>query len=161
MHFARKIRRSKWELASASLSAHETFEMVASDLNAIDSALSFWECGEALEADLADVVIALATAKGTPEKIDLVWISEESLRQCGIDWSYTEGRTPVAELRRLHITLRDLNEEKLISLASAMKAAYEAGQTARFTRSQVRSILHSAEESGRLDPDDLGPTSVG
>ena len=68
-------------------------DAVTADLRTNGNSLSFWECGDGKKPDVEGAVLALASAQDRLEKVEMVWVAVEELRQAADQrLKYTQGR---------------------------------------------------------------------
>lgn len=151
MFLARKITRSKWGDPLPAGAAQIPADAVTADLRTQDNSLSFWKCGGGTRSEVDDAVLALASAWGRIDKIDIVWISEEDLMSSGNELRYTDGKTPVADLVRRHVDVYCLNYARLGEIALCIVRAIMAGRYERLTRKKVTEVLIAAIDGQRVE----------
>ncbi len=155
MFLARKITRAKWlqrpELAQGEIAA----DAVTADLRTNGNALSFWRCDTGAEDQVEAVALAMAASGDRIDKLDVVWIAERHFAEDGQTWEATEGRTPVAELRRRHVDLQRLDYVRLGNVARHVAAAIESEWCLRLTRRRVKMLLVAAVRRDEVALDDL------
>ena len=155
MFLACKITRAKWlqrpELAQGEIAA----DAVTADLRTNGNALSFWRCDTGAEDQVEAVALAMAASGDRIDKLDVVWIAERHFAEDGQTWEATEGRTPVAELRRRHVDLQRLDYVRLGNVARHVAAAIESERCLRLTRRRVKMLLVAAVRRDEVALDDL------
>jgi hypothetical protein len=155
LFLARKITRAKWlqrpELAQGEIAA----DAVTEDLRTNGNALSFWRCDTGAEDQVEAVALAMAASGDRIDKLDVVWIAERHFAEDGQTWEATEGRTPVAELRRRHVDLQRLDYVRLGNVARHVAAAIESERCLRLTRRRVKMLLVAAVRRDEVALDDL------
>jgi hypothetical protein len=155
LFLARKITRAKWlqrpELAQGEIAA----DAVTADLRTNGNALSFWRCDTGAEDQVEAVALAMAASGDRIDKLDVVWIAERHFAEDGQTWEATEGRTPVAELRRRHVDLQRLDYVRLGNVARHVAAAIESEWCLRLTRRRVKMLLVAAVRRDEVALDDL------
>ena len=144
MFLARKITRAKWlqrpELAQGEIAA----DAVTADLRTNGNALSFWRCDTGAEDQVEPVALAMAASGDRIDKLDVVWIAERHFAADGQTWEDTDGRTPVAELRKRHVDLQRLDYVRLGNVARHVAAAIESERYLRLSRRRVKMLLVAA-----------------
>ena len=138
------------ELSAGEIAA----DAVTADLRTSGNALSFWRCGAAA-AEVERVALAMAAAGDRIDRLDLVWIAEEHLAADGQAYKDTDGRTPVAGLRKHHVDLHRLDYVRLGSVAQRVAAAIESEHCVRFTRARVKRLLVAAVRRGDVSTAEL------
>lgn len=147
---ARKITRAKWSLDPSWASGDIRADAVTADLKTTDDALSFWRCESSSEVDRADAVLAIAAMLERADKLEVVFVDESAVRAEGLATRDTEGVTPVASLRRLHVDVERLELVRLGKVARLVAAAHGASASCTLTKKQVLELLAGAIKSGLL-----------
>ena len=157
MFLARKFTRAKWKHKPDLFHGEISADAVTSDLRTKDDALSFWKCGGATKPEIEEAALALAAAGNRIDKIDLVWLTEEELREDGqtLECTPDKARTPVSDLARLHVDVSRLDYVRLGKVAEQIVSAIASGHRCRFRKQQVKSLIIAAVEEGRIDTCDL------
>lgn len=146
----RKCQRSKWmsrkELTDDEISADALF-----DVRTSASKLSVWVSDS--EANLERIVLALALAGDSIDKIDLMVIDEEDLRQLDLELSASPGRTPLRGVSDLHRDIELLDIDRLAELsrriATRLRNADEP--THRFAKKRIQRMAVHAMTRGDID----------
>ena len=147
---ARKITYAKWQPKSGIGGGKIPSDAVTADLRTQSNSLSLWECGDATQEDIEAVVLALAVVVDRIYKIDIVWFSDDDLRECGLRISQTPGRTPIAEMSRRHYDAQNLDYEQLGYVADCVAKALSNDQYKRFTQRRVRELVSIAVQQGKV-----------
>ena len=159
MFLARKISRAKWDaqgnadrgLAEGEISA----DSVTGDLRTRDDTLSFWRCDTDTDAAVEEAALAIAAAGERLDRLDIVWLAHDELREDGHTLRDTEGRTPVADLTHRHVDVCRLDYVRLGNVARRVAAAIEARRCRRLTRVRVKRLVVTAVEQRRIVLDEL------
>lgn len=155
MYLGRRISRAKWAITIDSIPNDIPADAI-SDIRTQSNTLSFWKCGEASETDLDEIALALALAnRDRVDKLEIIWIDQEKIRENGIHIALNSGDTLVVDLKDLHRDLESLTYGKLGSIASQISTALNKGQFKIFTRGQVTKLIEEAVKLGRVDKDSL------
>ena len=101
------------------------------------------------------VALAMAASGDRIDKLDVVWIEERHFAADGQTWEDTEGRTPVAELRKRHVDLQRLDYVRLGNVARHVAAAIESERYLRLSRRRVKMLLVTAVRRGDVEMADL------
>ena len=157
MFLARKFARAKWDHKADLSDGEISADAVTSDLRTKEDALSFWKCGRATESEIEEAALALAAAGNRIDKIDLVWLTEEELREGDqtLECTPDKARTPVSDLARLHIDVSRLDYVRLGKVAEQIVSAIASGNWCRFRKQQVKRLVIAAVEEGRIDTCDF------
>lgn len=152
---ARKITRAKWEPKTQLSSGEIAADAVTVDLRTTGNTLSFWRCDTMSKSDLARAVLALAASAERPDKIDLVYVSEESVGAAELATRDTAGDTPIASLREYHVNIEKLDYVRLGIVAGLIVRALETSAFLRLPKNEVVSLLVEAVRSELVAISDL------
>ena len=155
MFVARRISRAKWDPKAGLAPEEIAADAVTGDLRTQANSLSFWECGSGGPRDVEDVALAVAAAAERLDRVDLVLLATADLEADGQSLTRTEGRTPVAELTKLHVDLRQLDYVRLGNVARLVATALASDQRRRLTKSTVRKLLVAAVAQNRVQLTEL------
>jgi hypothetical protein len=144
MYLARKITRAKWVVKDGLAANEIPADAVTADLRSADNALSFWRCGDAADDELRQAALAIVAKAQRCDKLDLVWVAEESLTEEAVRVRDTKGETPVTAMARNHVDASDLDLVRLGKVAYRIAESIRNNQFMRLTRMEVRDILTSA-----------------
>jgi hypothetical protein len=122
---ARKISRAKWQ-SGAFADDEIAADAITVDLRTTSNTLSFWTCATPNEAELNQVVLALATTAERLDKFDVAWISEQSVNDAGLATKNTEGKTPVENLRKRHADIVTNNNHRRMARKDVLGLVTEA-----------------------------------
>lgn len=153
MFLARTITRAKWEPKQGMQEGEISADAVTGDLRTRDNSLSFWTCGG--KDDANEVALAIAAGRVKVEKVEVVWLDDADLRKDGHKIERTDGDTPVEDLAKRHVDVRQLDYERLGKVAHRIVSAIEADQYSRFTRTRVKTLLAAAVSCGRVKLENL------
>ena len=109
MHYlARKIQRAKWD-PSPNIPADEirADAITGGCLKTSDDTLSLWQCRDSRE-DVEEIALVLASNMNRIEGIHIVLLNNESLENSNLSLEFTQGVTPVEDLRERHIDITNL-----------------------------------------------------
>jgi len=149
----RKIRQERWYAAKSSPDEPLPADPL-SDLNTRDDALSVWQV-LANDANLEDIVVALAATFGRVQNIDVVVIDEQAIRDIGIEVQPTQGHTPLAQAIGFHRELVRLRAQNLVDIGGAIR---EAGVFREFSAKEVAELLARYIQEARLKTTELQPS---
>ena len=151
MFLARKITRAKWE-AKRELSVDEiSADAITSDLRTQDNSLSFWRCGIEEPVKLEEAVLAIAAARDSVDRLDIVWLADDELKNDGQTLKNSKGQTPIDELADLHVDICRLDYVRLGKVANRVNSAIKQNRFQRLKRSYVKRLLTEAVGQGRID----------
>ena len=148
---ARKITRAKWETREYFADGEIPADAVTADLRTSGNSLSFWQCGNGTRDEVEEVALALAAASNHVDKLEIVWLSDDSLNADGQEWDETKGRTPVTRLIRRHIDVYFLDYGRLGRIAHRIVAAMQESRYCRLTKKRVASLLATAVRQGEIE----------
>ena len=145
MFLARKITRAKWTHKRGGLAKGEiAADAVTADLRTQDNALSFWRCPTEDGDDIEKAALAIAAARDSVDKIEIVWLVEDELRDDGQYLEDTKGQTPVLELTGLHVDVCRLDYVRLGNVADHIIRAIEKKRYRRLSKRCVTNLLATA-----------------
>ena len=150
-YLARKVKRAKWDrrngLAEGEISSHA----VTVDLRASTScALSFWRCGDASEGAVRQVVLAIASGAERVDPVEVTWLSWTRLKDQGVVFEQTAGRTPVRSLVEEHVDAVNLDLTRLGIIAQEVSASLDDERFVKLTKKEVTDLLAHAVRDGSM-----------
>lgn len=152
---ARKIARAKWEPKPGLDSAEIAADAVTADLRKTGNTLSFWRCQSSSGEDLKRAVLALAAAAERPDRLDLVYLDEATVRKHGLATRDTPGDTPVTSLRQHHVDIEKLDLIRLGTVAQLVAVAHRSKASHTITKKQVVDLVTQAVKDGLVQVEDL------
>lgn len=155
MFLARMIARQKWRLKDGFALDEIPADAITADLRTKGNALSFWQCGQATDLEVSDVVLAIAAGRDRIQKLDIVWILTDELESDGQRIRLKRGRTPVAGLSKRHVDVCRLDYRRLGRIGARVATAISQEQWRRFRQGQIVDLLATAVRDGRLSEGDL------
>lgn len=155
MFLARKITRAKWEAKQELSTGEISADAITGDLRTQDNSLSFWQCGIGDKTKLEEVALAIAAGRDTVAKLEIVWLADDDLRDDGQILKNTEGRTPVADLAKLHVDVCALDYARLGKIAHRVVTAIKEKRYLRLTKLRIKKLLTIAVDQGRIGIEDL------
>ena len=158
-YLIRAITRAKWE-PKDDLNENEISADVFIDLRTTASKLSFWICEQPGHMEeLEEIVLAIASCRDKLEKVDIVWIDKKVLESEGITFEFEPGKTPVEDLKELHLNAIKLDIFRLEKIALTIaEAIRNYNHFHRFSRKEIERLFRNALDTGRLNIEDLKPT---
>lgn len=155
MYLARNITVGNWKDRSHRLGDIAFEHAINSDLVVRDGTLSFWRCPSDNPADLDAVALALAAARDRVSRVQLVLVQQDRVAALRIRQTATLGRTPVHDLRHLHVTLEEINDVRRQGLAELVQDAVSNGMFRSYSKGEIRSLLLDALGDGRIALEEL------
>lgn len=155
MFLARMITRSKWQAREGFAADEIPADAITADLRTAGNALSFWQCGEATDKEVLDVVLAIAAGRDRVQKLDIVWIVEEELVRDGLETRPSRGRTPIARQVERHVDICHLDYGRLGKIGEQVALAIRKDRWKRFRQQQILTLLVAAVGDGRVSLSDL------
>jgi hypothetical protein len=151
---ARKISRAKWEPTPYTGPEGIRADAVTGPcLRTYNDTLSLWRCSQD-DTDVAEIVLALASAMEKIETIHLILLHQNDLTANGFTLAVTpeNANIPVADLRNRHVDLANLTATQILFLAQeiATKVRRNSGFYL-FTKKAICEILCKAVRSGRIN----------
>ncbi len=143
----RMISPAKWTQVGDLSSGEIAADAVTGDLRTIQNRLSFWRCvtSDPLEIEL----VALALAAGR-DRLDLIYLEVEEVRNRGLRMTATPGNTPISSLRSHHVDVDQLNLSRLGTVAHLIAMAHCARALVMLTRLEVLAIVIRAIRDNTL-----------
>ncbi len=102
-----------------------------------------------------EAVLALAAGGGRVDKIEVVWLAEEDLRNDEQKYHETEGNTKVNELENQHVDMYLLDYVRLGKVANRIVSAIEDCRYRRLSKQQVLTLIAAAVRQKRVELADL------
>ena len=99
--------------------------------------------------------MAIAAGRDKADKLEIVLLDYEDLEIDGQVITDVEGRTPVEDLKPLHVDVSRLDYTRLGKIANRVADALAAGHYRRFTSNDVKKLVAEAVEKDRLTLGDL------
>lgn len=152
---ARKITRAKWE-QNPELGAGEiAADAATGDLRTTSNTLSFWRCATAAPDDLKRAMLALAANADRVDRLDVIYLEEEAVKDAGLATHETLGDTPVVSLRALHVDIARLDLVRLGAVARMVADAHRTNAALRMTKKEVLDLVVSAVRGNLVGIGDL------
>ena len=155
MFLARKITQAKWRPKEGFAEGEIAADAVTVDLKTQNNSLSFWRCPTETTEDLEKAVLAIAATRNRVEKLEIVWLTDDDLRNDCQTLTNTEGETPVSELTGLHVDVCLLDYVRLGKIASRIAIALKKCRWRRISKGRVKMLLVEAVEQKRVELADL------
>ncbi len=161
MFLVRKISHSKWDrcnnekhgLGRDEISA----DAVTADLRTSSNQVSFWKCNSDELDKVREIALAIVAGSDRIETIVVVLVPVSDLKDDGLDWNTSEGRTPVQDLSKLHVDVCHLDYERLGKLARHVRQAVDGQRYERVSKKQLIDLVAEAAARGRLNVSELRP----
>lgn len=152
MYLARKVRLAKWEWRERpDVPPEQALQSaIESDLKALNNELSFWRCPTKDLHDVREVALAIAAAGDHLQRVQLALVNERDLASLGLEILPTPGRTPVTDLKSLHVSVPVLGNAQLRELALAIREAVSTGAHHTFAKPDIRALVDEAAIAGRV-----------
>jgi hypothetical protein len=154
--FVRMIAGAKWEQSADLREGEIAADAVTGDLRTRQNSLSFWRCRAAADdRELRNAALAMATARDRLDRLDLVYLDEDWIREIGLEIRATPGNTPVSSLRSSHVDVDQLDLARLGAIAGMIATAHRANAELKMSRLEVLSIIVKAVRDGLVGIDAL------
>jgi len=147
----RKIDKSKWLQNDILRGEDVSADAITICMKTTRNTLSTWRIDN--EAQLDDAVLAIVSAHQHLDTIDVVWMSQDQLREEGIDIKDVPGVTPIVDLVDNHVDIVDLTYKSLGKVAYCIVKCFSKNSVKRYTRTNLKKLLRTAIKSGRLEAD--------
>jgi len=144
----RKVSHSRWKLPGDPSS--DALRCLLTDRGD----LSLWSVLDD-QANLDDIVTALASNCEHLCKIDYFMIPQDQIEQLGIRLEAVGGATPALRANRWHIDAKDLTARTLAAIAHAM---YVSGTHGRKSANQIKALLANALAANALERNSMKPS---
>ena len=149
---ARMISRAKWERKEWMDEGEISADAVTADLRTQGNNLSFWCCVDETDEEIDNVALAIAAGRNRIDKVEIVLINDEDLRNDGQTIMSSDGRTPVESLVKLHVDVIQLDYHRLGKLARRVASAVAAEQFRRISKKRVATLLVTAINGDEVLP---------
>ena len=155
----RKIQRAKWG-EDIPIIPDAPADAITNCLKTTGNTLSVWKIES--EVELNDAIIALATGQSLDSfsKIDYVIIDECKLENTGLSMVDYDGDTAFEEFVKKHKNIADLTYSKLGIVQNIIIECINSNKHKFITRTQIKQLVKSALESGKLQKDKLNPKLI-
>jgi hypothetical protein len=155
----RMVNRAKWKPGSGLASNEIPADAITRDFKTESNKLSFWRCEDTSKVGLERAVLALASGRDRPDKLEAVWIDAEQARAAGVNFepSPDDGNTPVADLAKWHYNAVGLDRHRHGALADLIRGAIDEDRSQLWTKLDVTRLLADAAASGLLSSKSLEP----
>jgi hypothetical protein len=108
-----------------------------------------------LTAYLRRAVLALATSADRPDRLDVVYLEEQAVRDGDLTTRDTEGGTPVPSLRKHHVDIEKLDLLRLGKVAEMVAHAHRSNASYSRTKQEVIEIVVQAVRDNLVELDAL------
>jgi len=152
---ARKITRAKWEPKQGLRTDEIAADAVTADLRTTGNTLSFWRCSSSSADDLRTAFLAMASSAESLERIDIIYLEENSVHDSGLATKNTPGNTPVESLRNHHVNVEQLDLARLGTVARMVAAAHRSKSYRTMNKSDVVRVLAEAVDHGLVNLSNL------
>ena len=155
MFLARVIKRSKWVPKDGLAEGEIPADAVTAHLRTLDNKISLWRSNTDSCSDVKETALAIAAGRHAVDKLEIVLLDYDDLQTDGQHLIDVDGRTPVEDLKTLHVDVSKLDLIRLGKIATRVADALEAGRYRSFTRLQVKELVADAVERDRIRLGDL------
>ena len=151
MHLARMISAQKWRVHTNIEEGEISADAVTTDLRTSNNTLSFWWHDPSNETSLEDIAVALATGRQCVQRLDIVWLEEEAVKDVDLKIDATPGVTALSELKDAHRDVVGLDVMRLAVLSERIALAVKEDRTIRFTEKQILALIQKAIDAKRIE----------
>ena len=155
MFLVRMVTRGKWSPKAGLSTGEIPADAVSTDLRTQSNNLSFWRSPTADDDDIEEAALAIAAGRKKVDRLQVVWLDYDKVQTDGQTLQDTEGRTPVRDLKTLHVDVARLDYVRLGKVADRVVEALNNNRFRTFRKSAVRELVAHAIEQGRIEPIDL------
>jgi len=153
--FVRMIAGAKWEQSADLREGEIAADAVTGDLRTTQNSLSFWRCRAVDGGELRNAALAMAAARDRLDRLDLVYLDEDWIRESGLEFRATPGNTPVSSLRSSHVDVDQLDLTRLGAIAGMIATAHRTNAELKMSRLEVLAIIVKAVRDGLVSIDAL------
>ena len=107
--------------------------------------------------DVKSIALAIATTGNYISTLDVIWLTAVELKEDGIVWNSSKGRTALQDIADRHVDVCRLDYCRIGVLARHIRKALESNRTKRLSKNKLIALLKTAANSGRLDSRKLEP----
>jgi len=151
----RKIDLGKWFQTDIANGRPPSADACTGCLRTQKNALSLWAVQN--EADADEGVLAQVTVFDHLDTIDIVFLEKSDVEAAELNLVATPGRTLVADLKDRHRDIIDLDYVSLGVVANLIITKIREGAVKRYTKGDLKQLLKTALEMGRLTLAELNP----
>lgn len=155
MFLVRMVTRAKWAPKSGLSAGEVPADGVTADLRTQSNSLSFWRSPTAAISDVEEAALAIAAGRERVDRLQVVWLDYDEIQTDDQTLSDTEGRTPVKDLKSLHVDVCRLDYIRLGQLANRVVDALASDNFHTFTKDNVAKLVARAVEQDRIDLEEL------
>lgn len=155
MKLVRKIDRGKWERGSLETLEQFSADAITNCMKTKGNTISTWAIKQDDPAERANAVLAMASTFTSLDTIHVVILDASHVESSGLRLEQTSGNTPVTELEDTHRDIVNLTYGSLGILATLIAKCITDKHVQRFTKKELRHILVSAVQSGKVELDKL------
>lgn len=153
----RMINAGRWSKEIPRKGALFTGDIIA-DLRTQGNTISTWYSPDGI-ANIDDIALALSSNRDNFDKLSLVLLDEDILRELGISFKQVPANnSPVKDenVTSLHHDLIDIDFWHLGYLAEYIKKQVDEGKNCKsYTKKQIQSIIEIAYQNKRLSVENL------
>ena len=155
MFLVRKISSAKWSKKRGLSDDEIPADAVTIDLKTDGNSLSFWKCPTDEIGDIETAALAMAAARDSLQKLEIVWIADDDLVESDVTVEDTLGRTPVSDLVATHVSMPRLDLSRLGTVAGFVVTALKSNRSKVITKPRVKALLERAINDERIEVGDL------
>ena len=149
----RKIEKAKWMQNDILGGEDVSADAITNCLKTTANALSVWEVGD--KSQVSDAVLAMASQFDHLDTIDIALLCQGALGKAGLGVERSAANTALADFADNHREVVRLTYRKLGELAGLIVDEIRANRIQRYTKGQLRTLLHAAVAKGRININDL------
>ncbi len=149
----RKIERAKWERRKSDELKDTPADAITRCMRTSEDKLSVWRIDT--EDEFPDAVLAIVATAEHLETMHFVMLCGEELHARGLQTECSPSGPPVRGMEDRHYDIVDLTYSTLGEVASIILRIVKENRVERRTKRELRELLISAVEQGRLARIDL------
>ena len=148
---ARSIAAAKWTAREGIGDRHLLAEAVTNDMRIKETRLSFWLCDPSKAETLEDVALVLASTKDNIDRVELVWLPEDHIRQIRLTIDKVDGKTPAKSLNNQHRDIAGIDIWRVICLGRGIIKAVRRNDLRVYSKAEVSKLLLKALDENRIE----------
>lgn len=149
----RKIEYSKWRQRNILEGEPASADAITGCMRTRGNKLSLWSIDNEVELEAA--VLAIAAQSEHLDTIDVLCIDLSLIQDKGLRLEPSAGLTPYTAFKEKHTDIIDLDYKLLGVMAEVIIESIRRDQRKQFTRSDLKKIITSAVEAGKVNWNDL------
>ena len=154
--YVRKVTKSKWPKTVEGVKSPDDLdaELFLGEFMPEKNQLSFWLVDSIDELQNAVIAIALTPKATSIQKVDVVWVEEDTIDKLDLKTKCSGGDTAARKFAGLHREICELTYSSLGTIANEVfTAIHNEGQSKRISKSEMELFLKEALKNKIIDLD--------